>query len=292
MDEWRIHIGAHKTATTHLQYTLDAMAPRLKEHSIQYVSTETLRLQGYPRRAIRASAWLPKLSDRLMHKRTAALMGELAEFQTFLLSEENLLGEIDSLFGTRYYPEAADRLKFLAASAHRRNLKIFLSIRRQDDVASSAYCEALRVRPLSRPFRAFVETLLNEPPSWCDLLMRVKETLPTADVKVWCFEDYIADHSDMIEALTGYSGEDIPDLKPPRKTQSLPAEAIARIETLDPKLPRERYRKAVSGVVEDVKDGTKFDPYSPSERQQFADIYASDVQRIKTEFPGVFIGSR
>lgn len=292
MDEWRIHIGAHKTATTHLQYTLDAMAAGLRDHSVQYVSTETLRLRGFPRRAIRASAWLPKISDRLMHKRTAGLIGELAEFHTLVLSEENILGNIDSLFGTRYYPEAAGRLRFLSASAQKRNLKLFLSIRRQDDVAASAYCEVLRVRPLGQPFRAFVEALLDEPPSWYDLLMRIKDALPTAEVKVWCFEDYIAGHSGVIEALTGYSGGDIPDLKPPRKTQSLPAEAIARIEALDPKLPRDRYCKAVSGVVDSVDSGTKFDPFSPSERRRFADIYASDVDRIKTQFPEVFVAGQ
>jgi hypothetical protein len=292
MDEWRIHIGAHKTATTHLQYTLDAMAARLVAHSIQYVPTKELRLRGFPRRAIRAGAWLPKLSYRLMHKRTAALIRESANFQSFVLSEENILGDIESLFGLQYYPEAAGRLRFLSASAERRNLKVFLSIRRQDDVAASAYSEVLRVRPLSQPFRAFVEPLLDDPPSWYDLLMRVKGALPAAEVKVWCFEDYIAGSAGIFHSLTGCSDGDIPDVKPPSETQSLPAEAIALIEALDSKLPRDRYRKAVSGVVDSVKNGTKFDPFSPKERRRFAEIYASDVRRIKAQFPEVFVCGR
>ena len=34
VSHWRIHIGAHKTATTHLQQTLAAIRPRLVEQGI------------------------------------------------------------------------------------------------------------------------------------------------------------------------------------------------------------------------------------------------------------------
>ena len=43
VSHWRIHIGAHKTATTHLQQTLAAIRARLVEQGIDPIPLAALR---------------------------------------------------------------------------------------------------------------------------------------------------------------------------------------------------------------------------------------------------------
>jgi hypothetical protein len=43
---WRIHLGAHKTATTHLQETLTAVRPALAERGIDFIPNQRVRGRG------------------------------------------------------------------------------------------------------------------------------------------------------------------------------------------------------------------------------------------------------
>ena len=52
VSNWRIHIGAHKTATTHLQQTLAAIRPRLVEQGIDPIPLAALRASGLARMLI------------------------------------------------------------------------------------------------------------------------------------------------------------------------------------------------------------------------------------------------
>ena len=83
VSHWRIHIGAHKTATTHLQQTLAAIRPRLVEQGIDPIPLAALRASGFARMLIerrlatrmplraasRSASWSPTRSSRCARAR-------------------------------------------------------------------------------------------------------------------------------------------------------------------------------------------------------------------------------
>src|ERR671915_2577538 len=65
---WRIHIGAHKTATTHLQETLTALRPALAAQGVDYIPNSLVR-----GRKLAPSLWRRRPITRLPLIRPARL---------------------------------------------------------------------------------------------------------------------------------------------------------------------------------------------------------------------------
>src|SRR6476469_7624088 len=103
---WRIHIGAHKTATTHLQQTLAAIRPRLVEQGIDPIPLVALRASGLARMLIerRIATRMPLLRGIAVRHLVAGLLGPLRQGpQTLILSEEKLLGAPRRIFDEPAY---------------------------------------------------------------------------------------------------------------------------------------------------------------------------------------------
>lgn len=289
MPAWSVHIGAHKTATTHLQFTLDALAEELATQGVQIVPLQPLRDHKFPREVIRASAWRPLVSDRLMHAKTAALFREDLSARRLVVSDENILGDIASLFSDRYYPDAVRRLRFLRSTLGFRDVTLFVSIRRHDAIAASAYVELLRARPVDVRFADVVERFAATPPSWLELLERIHAELPGARLRVWRFEDYIRDPLPVLTELLDHSPSLIPPIENPSQTRSPSAEAIASIEALDRGVDRSIYQQRVAEAIKSTQGGTKFSPFDPSATERLAAAYAEDITAISRRFPDAFI---
>ncbi len=293
--QWRIHIGAHKTATTHLQETLSMVRDDLADRGIDFIPTlPVVRAQGFAealwqRRPI---ARLPILGPAHMRDAIEATVEPVRTGPAVVVvSEENVLGLPRHILATPFYPQAAQRIGRLASLALRADLRLFLSIRSYDRLLPSAYAEALKyAAPPPGGFAALRARLLAAPPSWFDLVSRLRAAAPSVPLRVWRQEDYRANGRAIMEGLCGRPVGPLPGLPDPARTRSPSAAAIAAAEALPRDLPHAERLARVREIYAVVEPGgARFQPFDAAERRRLGAGYDADLERIARTFPDVLM---
>ncbi|RDD93162.1 hypothetical protein DTW92_19670, partial [Paracoccus pantotrophus] len=112
-----IHLGAHKTASTHLQFSLRQVRDRLLGAGLAYVDPAMLRGQPLSLSAVLAQG----IGGRDQDSARRMLLDMRQGCRDLLISEENILGMThrSRLFSRRgeIYPRAAQRLRHVIALA-------------------------------------------------------------------------------------------------------------------------------------------------------------------------------
>lgn len=225
-----VHVGAHKTATTHLQSTLRAMIPALLAAGMVY--SDVAHWRG--RREL--AGGLSRLSARMAARHEAAaspspfragqgagaggrrgnpfrgdqqaiahVIDRMVEiWPQVLLSEENILGGIrsDRLFGpgSVLYPNAHARIDALALMLRRRPVRLCLSIREPSAFLTSAFAmQVMGGRQLL--FEDYLNGFRPEALSWSGLAERLLSVPGVAGLTVWRYEDYPAIRPVIFERL-------------------------------------------------------------------------------------------
>jgi hypothetical protein len=246
----RFHVGAHKTATTHLQLTLAncRLAP-----GTRYV----------PLRRLRATLTSP------VRKHRPRLPWHRWHDGTWLFSDENIIGT--TLDSPKLYPDPARALRYFLDS----RLSIFLCLRAYDTFLAAAYCERLW-RSDPEPFDAQLPSR-----RWPDVVRDMQRDLPGVPVQVWRYEDY-RDNAAAIARY--YAGGTIETLGPPLQQDpksgfsGRAVAATAQISKLRPRRPqvielRERY------PVGD--EYPRFNPWSAGQQSRLQEMYAEDLVEIE-----------
>ncbi|MTH77730.1 hypothetical protein [Paracoccus aestuariivivens] len=185
-----IHLGAHKTASTHLQFSLRQVEEQLRERGLAYADPRTLRKE------------MP-LSDALAkgsRSKEAAecrrqLTGLRESHETLLLSEENILGgthrnNLISKWGM-LYPNAGPRIRRVIDLAGGGPATLFLSVR--DPAAYNVSAFALQVQQGNEV--DIGHYLRGRDPSrirWSGLVRRLSFIPAVEKIVVWRYEDYRA----------------------------------------------------------------------------------------------------
>jgi hypothetical protein len=144
--QWRIHLGAHKTATSHLQETLAAVRDDLVGQGVDFIPNPLVRQRSLARTLSqrRSVARLPIFGRACMR---AAIESVVAPLRTgpevVVLSEENIVGVPEHMLRVPSYPQAKRNVGRLASLAGRAEGVFFLSIRSYDTLLPSAYVETL-----------------------------------------------------------------------------------------------------------------------------------------------------
>jgi hypothetical protein len=287
---WRIHLGAHKTATTHLQETLTAVRPALAERGVDFIPNPLVRgrrmaLTLWQRRPI---ARLPIIGPVRMREAIEATLEPLRLGpDTVVLSEENILGVPRQILETPFYPQAALNLARLASLGQKADLVLFLSIRGYDTLLPSAYAEALKhAPPPPGGFGAAKAQLLAQPPSWYDLVARIREAAPGVPLRIWRQEDYRANARPIMEAVCGCEIGPLPEISDPSWTRSPSAAAIAEVERLPADMPpAERSVRVREIFAASAPGADRFRPFSAAERQRLRGDYEADLGRIAQVYP-------
>src|SRR5687768_13226109 len=81
---WRLHLGAHKTATTHLQLSLEAIRPELARQGIDYIPLDDLRSATHLN-----FDWAKRFKGHKLKRDIRSVSNGL---ETTILSEENWIG--------------------------------------------------------------------------------------------------------------------------------------------------------------------------------------------------------
>ena len=286
--EWRLHIGAHKTATTHLQETLICHREWLLQHGTDFLPMEAVRALALP-----PYAGLYDWRFRLgwpMRRRIERSVAPLRRGPgRIVISEENLIGGVRGLVSWPFYPAAVSRLRSFAALSRSRGMHLFLSVRSFEKLLSSAYAQELRFRYLPGGFEPIRATALRSPPSWTELVTRIHETLPNARLQIWKHEDYRRSEREIMSRFCGVElplGEALPV---PTSTRSPSAQAIAALEALDPTLNRPAHVAAAKRIVDADTGDEGFAPFSASEKTLLRNAYEEDLERLTKLFPNMLM---
>jgi len=273
----RVHLGAHKTASTHFQKALYKHREPLRAAGIDFVRPVELR-----------AALAPEPGRLLLPWRTRARLEQaLADLATgaptLAISEENLIGQIRDLFDARPYRNLDRRLAPLARFAGDRPLTLFLAIRPFDRLWASAHAEALRHHPHD-PHRIdrLRRIARTGPPRWTDVVARLRRACPRATLRVWRYDDHEAHWREIAAAFLGADVGRIPAVARPRRSPS--AEGVRLAE----RAAGRRGEVAAIYAAHPAGSAEPFAPFDAAETAALRDAYAADLAALSAE-PGTLL---
>jgi hypothetical protein len=190
------HIGAHKTATSHLQRSIGAEADALAAQGVHWFGPRYLRKWDQTIPALLRLSEGQAPPDRL---------GSLLQTaQRVVLSEENHIGVLNDPRRkpvTCRYPKAAQRIGAVAQGLGR-DVDVFLAIRQPTRFVNAAYCQQLmggKVMPMAQYRR--INPLQSV--DWADLVARLRAASGVGRLVVWCYEDYTTHFNAICAGLLG-----------------------------------------------------------------------------------------
>lgn len=291
-----LHLGAHKTATTHLQGAFRAAAPALAAHGVRWFGPGRFRGPGaLPLKAVaEAGPQAPgaaRLARVLGGARSAAQDGRL------IVSEENLLGP-----ALRPAPGAAPALY---AHAERRlghvlaatglgggpgsgGVTLCLAVRAPCDwVVSNHSQRASTGRWMA--WEAFADGVEPAALRWSGLVARLLAVPGVSGALVWAHEDYPAVFPSLLQRLLPEAARPLVVPAPRRANEGLSAAALAHIAAHSPGRTLEARRALVAEARARFPrgpDAPGFDPWPPAVREAAAAAHAADLERLRA-LPGV-----
>ncbi|CAA0124417.1 Uncharacterised protein [BD1-7 clade bacterium] len=273
--ELHLHLGVHKTATTHLQQVLSIN--RGKQEEFVYIDNDSFR-ESFTH------------ANRFVDDRHAEAIN--AYLKTFvalkskrvLISEENIIGEPKDIFGSKdLYPRAAERLAKLGEFVSGFDTHtIWLSVRSMDTFLPSIYCEYLR----HWPYKSFDQVLDGQyQQSWVPLIKLVAEAFPNSQIKIVCYEKYRYVLPFLLETMTGSCDTQqwnlLSDLRP-RSSHSEFAIHVARL--INPIISSHKLAQVIDWVsavsFKYAATDRKFSPFDTPTKRALQDQYRDDLNRI------------
>jgi len=288
--ELRVHLGAHKTATTHLQDSLVAHRDAIVRAGIDYIPREDFG--PLQRRFSNPDHWRKRLWSWPVEQLFLRQFKELRSgAPTVLLSDEDLLGFSYDLFTPPVYRDLRG-LHVVRSLARNTELILFLSIRSFDQILPSAYAQTIKaIAPKSGWLDEIRAGIKHAPPSWVELVGRLTAMFPQATLRVWQQEDYRAHSQEILSFFVGRDVGCFPDLPPPVRTTSPSNEAIEAAERVDPSLSMEARRKRVRELFyEDLPAGDGRAPFKPLDDDEITllrERYKADKREIEQLYPGM-----
>jgi hypothetical protein len=277
----KLYIGAHKTATTHIQKLLDANREKLIANNIKLSTPDDLR-----------GRWLPalyKYSNLNDTNYLRAIRSECPEKGTWIVAEENISGtsyELKTHSGI--YPNLKSRLYTIKNIFKDDNIEIFFSIRSYECFYRSAYLEVVRNRGYT-PFSEFYDERRYENNSWVDVLDIFSSIVPEENIMLWCYEDFREIMPDVLRGLTGLdsvdefiSGYNVETTRP-----SLSKKTVEVLASLHPVISQTESLQLVERINSAYASSDYFMPFSKGEIEKFQDKYKADVSIIRNKYPNI-----
>jgi hypothetical protein len=183
-----LHLGAHKTASTHLQKALRGASAGARD--ICFLGPTEMRAPEIGLEALLARG----TADPLGAEAAAALRGRIGGAAHVLLSEENILGTAHSpkmLREGRFYPGSEVRVARLIAGIGGGPVRLHLAVRDPAGFLVSAYCQRLYAGHVLS-FATFLDGLAPQAMRWSDLLERLLCVDGVDQCVLWQYEEYQA----------------------------------------------------------------------------------------------------
>jgi hypothetical protein len=198
-----VHLGVHKTATTFIQSQLHDSRSLLAEGQIGFAGIWSVRKQftnAFDRLSWFDPVWWKLTRPRLARKLNA-ILSHHKKAQTFILSDENLLGLIagNYWFG-RLYPAAGGRVRILDSLLAGHDVRYFLCIRRYPDYLTSSWLQ-LATRGKAPPFEKYRAKFGPEKRGWSEVVADVARACGRERLTVWTYDWFNANPARVFELL-------------------------------------------------------------------------------------------
>ncbi|AKS44814.1 hypothetical protein SAMN05444287_2271 [Octadecabacter temperatus] len=222
-----LHIGAHKTASTHLQKILNHNRKILKSDGFVAYGPSYLRMTGRSLQAMFGLSASRKIAPRRSPHDQLAFLAKGAK--RLVLSEENFVGVLGGSEGritSPLYPTAPERIAAFIETVAPVKVDLFLGVRNPAAFMASAYSQTLfggtHIGP--RTFRARNDWRAVD---WADYVARLRAVEGVGDFYVWRQEDYDATLRLIMRRMLRWStGGKIEKIKESRVHQGLSAAAV------------------------------------------------------------------
>lgn len=291
-----LHGGFHKTATSHIQSMLARNSKTLQKAGVHYVHhrdtrkrlTVPVQCNVYNKLGM---DWDPKISDEELLEMTGAFYEEVLEDRPkrLILSDENMAGHCGHCVKRGVLYRWRRRLIEVFAAQFPDGVdEVHLGLRNYADFFASAYVEYLR----SVTGQWFVDErqmrrqVMENMPSWHNILKSVVTLFPGARLYVWRYEDFRQIDRRILSNLCG-PGIDAGALKEPKDRNKRPTASGRAVHELLQLIHKEGadyaldQRVALQEQYPRGKDFGGYDPWTPAERAHLTRMYERDMDDIR-----------
>lgn len=284
---FHLHVGAHKTASTHLQATLRKHRAMLADGGVAWHGPDDVRaLVRTDQGASARMGAVPSLRRFRAMQRLAQLD---ANTDRIVASDENSLGRCAEIFRSRaLYPTAYDRMRLWRKLSSRRPATVYLAVRDYGAFFSGAYIQAVRNAAFFELSEADKNALVDAARGWVDVVADLRRALPNARIIMWRYEDYEAVRDDLTLRLTGLA------LAPIRRRPMATPSAAAFAAAAAARKPGEVL--SASGLTSATRaypistGNPRFSLWAADEAQRLSARYREDVERLRTDLGEDFLG--
>jgi hypothetical protein len=267
-----LHLGAHKTATTFIQNTLELNISTLHDHGIEYPTLSFLRdnitpLVGRDNDSIRI--YFHKILN--------------SEYDRVIFSDENFIGVPPSLLRSgRLYPDLINRMRIFADQFS--ELEVYFTIRSYEQFWPSYYVEIIR----HQPFMSWQEFLFHfefESANWFDVVSRLVDLFGAEHIKILDYSNFRSQEDQYFRQLIG---ADLALQKFTRNARESPSnKAIRILHSLQGTLTPADIRKIIwpiSNAFPKSHENPGFQPFSAQMVERLQSQFSVDSQRIRSSF--------
>lgn len=286
----RLHVGAHKTATTYIQETLlinqaasaAAGVAYWPVHSVRNALRQAKTNASYPQKPGLKLPWT-KSAEPSTHV-SNHLKSLIVDGYEVTISEENILGNPDDCYKGTFYRRAAKGLELLGEAVKDRPVEVMLAVRSYAPFLASMYSEALRHGMFTAPDRMMAANS-SCAGQWLQVIDTIRAALPQAEITVWRYEDFSSLEGDILGTLSGLRPN---ALKKPSQVDVLPSASKKAIEQmieeagrLEPNARVFRMLALRAQYPRDALNDARFMPWPADDQARLQDEYAQDIAAIR-----------
>jgi len=278
----KLYIGAHKTATTHIQSLLEYNKETLVKSQIKLSTPTSLR-----------KSWLNdflKYCHKNEKTNITKLQNEAPTNGIWILSDENIVGTpYEFMISNKgMYPNIKKRLQALKKLFPIANIEIFFAIRSYEKFYRSTYLEVVRNRGYI-PFEEYYQEEKFMKNSWIDVIKMFTETIPQENITLWCYEDIDTLMPHIINRMTEQeNAKELIAKYPIKKTrESLSSKTIEVLASLSSEMTQKESKKIIETLNKKYPLGeqySKFIPFTTKTSRIFQEKYKHDINFIKHNY--------
>ncbi|MEJ6399325.1 hypothetical protein [Yoonia sp. 208BN28-4] len=281
-----LHLGAHKTASTHLQLSLREAGNILQDAGVRFYGPESLRKLGhtlaerfgFPFDPTRARDDTDPLAEL---ERMADGAGRI------VFSEENFAGNFQRGWGKvplPLYPQAPERITKLSRALGRK-IDVCIAVRHPSDFLASIYSQILLSGKDVTPDEFLVRNMPSEV-DWSNYIADLRQAEGTGALTVWRYEDYGVQFNTICTALVGEKAgpqiAPVEDRAMPRLSEAAVGAVLSQRVLGNEKRPV----RDIAIELPATPDNPPFELFDPDLRSVADDYYMAQVAAIG-ETPGV-----
>lgn len=275
-----LHLGVHKTASTHLQKSLQRSPGKLAPAGITFRGPKYLRDPDHKLAQVMRTNG-PDLeavfgADPLHQMAGAA--------DRLVLSDENLLGLVFSdLHPGMPYPRARGRIERLLAALAPSSVQMFLAVRDPASWLVSLYSQRIKGGHYMS-FADFCAGFSTVDLQWSGLIRRLLSLDHHQGITIWQHENYSAVGDSLLKAMLGRTPPKGVKLLHNKVNKSISAAAIDHLLSKHGQgedMPG-NWGKDAQALYPLSEDYPAFDPWSEEEKQASRAAYQADLEQIRT----------